>query len=540
MVWYGQSNRFFWLFWEKTLRIVRNQKASTFPLTFEGKTLFETLEERFGEDKKDFLKEMEEFVYETCRSLYESARENITPFPPTWKDLLNELPFYSTKYDSFIEEYSNAKSEVIDNYQWNLEGETKSNKKLRIETNNLSVLFLTFTKIVGYSIKDRYLLDLPPDFETDKKYDKLSTQVFQDFKKNVLKGQKVSQILHQKKRQEHLINQILGTTDLPRDWTKKLAKKADLDTLQNWKDNHSCSSSCSVPCHESSHSDYSLRHTESQEYQRIHTKLSGQVSDNELQALLDAIPNCSHSDYDTLKSEIQTLRTENTQLKEHKCDCDSKVAQKEREIIDKIITDLSLSTERERESLLEAVISEIKTKITPPQDITSLQTQLKNKETEIAELKKGNQSYLDLEKLVEQKQAENQALTTAKTELESQLNEKQKELLNQVLNQSSQVQEKTVKEEIIKVIEKSLTDQGINSQPFRKEIKAYSSLTEIEKLQGKYTHQKINDLASDKKSATYLNIGLGVLSIGSLLVLAYLLIKGTKKEMEESLRGKSD
>ena len=154
-------------------------------------------------------------------------------------------------------------------------------------------------------------------------------------------------------------------------------------------------------------------------------------------------------------------------------------------------------------------------------------------------MKKGNQSQLDLEKLIAQKQAENQELTTAKNSLESQLNDKQKGLLVQILNKSSEVKEKTIKEEIIKTIETSLTSQGIDSKVFKKEITALSSLTNIEELQGKYTGQKINELASNYKSAAYLNIGLGVLSIGSLLVLAYLLIKGFKKEMGESLKEKS-
>jgi len=183
---------------------------------------------------------------------------------------------------------------------------------------------------------------------------------------------------------------------------------------------------------------------------------------------------------------------------------------------------------------LEAVITEIKSKINPPQDnsqLNQLQTQLKNRETEISELKKGNQSQLDLEKLIVQKQVENQELTTAKSSLESQLNEKQKELLTQVLNKSTEVKEKTIKEEIIKVIETSLTSQGINSELFKKEINQLSSLTDIEKLQGKYTSQRVSNLESNYKSATYLNIGLGVLSIGSLLILAYLLIKGFKKDI---------
>lgn len=288
--------------------------------------------------------------------------------------------------------------------------------------------------------------------------------------------------------------------------------------------------SCPNPTH---HTNYNTLQTQSQEYQRIYAKLSGKVSDTELQTLLDATPTCSHSDYDTLKSERDSLKTENTQLKEHKCDCDSKVVEKEKKIINKIIADLSLSTEREGENVLEAVITEIKTKITPPSDNTQLkdlQTQLKSKEEEIKELKKGNQSQLDLEKLVEQRQAENQALTTAKNELESQLNQEQKEQLAQVLNKSGEVREKVYKEEIIKSIETSLTKQGIDSKKFRQEISALTSLNDIQQLSSKYSNQKLSELKSSERTAYALNIGLGILSLASLIALGYLLIKRFSKE----------
>ena len=188
---------------------------------------------------------------------------------------------------------------------------------------------------------------------------------------------------------------------------------------------------------------------------------------------------------------------------------------------------------------MEAVIAEIKKKIAPPQDssqLTSLQTQLKNKEAEISELKKGNKSYLDLEKLVQQKQAETQALTTAKNELENQLNEKQKELLNQVLNKSAEVKEKTIKEEIIKVIETTLTNQGADSKKFRKEITSSSSLIDIQQLSGKYSSQKLSEVESSRRSAYSLNIALGVLGLASLITLAYLLIKDLGKEVGRSLK----
>src|SRR5436190_23427655 len=120
-------------------------------------------------------------------------------------------------------------------------------------------------------------VNLPLGFEEDQEHNELHRRIFGHLKKEVLGGRKISKILHNEARREHLLNKILGTTDLPYDWTKQLVKKSDLDSeksrannLQSWKDNHFCS--------------------------------------------------CPHSDYDTLKSENQTLKTENTQLKEHKCD----------------------------------------------------------------------------------------------------------------------------------------------------------------------------------------------------------------------------
>ena len=534
-------NRPLWNFWELKLRRLKILKGSTYPLTFGGKSLEETLQKRFSGNKRQFLKEMEEFVYETCRELYATATIDIKPFPTTWKDLLKELPFDNTKYASLIEEYSEKKTMAVTNANDFAVYYNKKYEEEEIRKENGEALLGALWRTFGMG-KGELMANLPLNFESNKKYNNLERMVFIHLRNEVLGGRKISKILHNEARREQLLNKILGTTDLPYDWNKKLAKKSDLDiektranSLQNWKDNHTCS--CSVPCHTSSHADYNQKHTESQEYQRINTKLSGKVSDSELQVLLEAVPNCPHSDYDNLKSERDALKTENTQLKEHKCDCDSKVAQKEKEIINKIITDLELSTEREREreNILEAVIAEIKSKITPPSDLTQLQIQLKNKETEITALKRSNKSYLDLEKLVQQKQNENQALTTAKNELESQLNGQQKELLNQVLNKSSEVKEKVYKEEVIKSIETALTSQGIDSQSFRKEITNLSSLTDIQQLSGKYSTQRIDELKDDKKSAHSLNIILGLLSLVSLIMLAYLLIKraGEEKILKE-------
>ncbi|CAG8685960.1 9917_t:CDS:2, partial [Ambispora gerdemannii] len=112
---------------------------------------------------------------------------------------------------------------------------------------------------------------------------------------------------------------------------------------------------CAVPCHNATHNDYNTRQTESEEYRRIRTKLNNKTSDSELTNLLNAVPTCSHTDYDTIK---QALAAEQAKTKKQKetCDLEKKAAQeqKEKEIINKIITDLSLATERERENVLEA------------------------------------------------------------------------------------------------------------------------------------------------------------------------------------------
>jgi hypothetical protein len=210
----------------------------------------------------------------------------------------------------------------------------------------------------------------------------------------------------------------------------------------------------------------------SAEYTRINTKLNGKISDSELQALLDAIPTCPHTDYDTIKSERDTLQAENTQLKEHECDCESKVAEKEQQILTKIITDLSLSTERERESLLEAVITEIKGKLTPPTDnskereLAAKQSKITELETEITKLKTGKPQNEVVEKI---------------TEFSKQLN---------------------------------LSESQIS------ELKQANSYQALFTAQSKMIESKLNSEVQEKNHAQTLNYVLGAISLGSLLILA--------------------
>jgi hypothetical protein len=404
MVGYMQSNRFLYIFWSDKIREIREQKGVPYhfierigeernkdgEIIKEGKGFFEILEKRFKHTDKDWLVNLEQFVYQTCQTLYENATENITPFPTSWKGLLNELPFDNIEYDTFIEEYSKVKDGVIDNYRYNLSLEKNRIEKYRNSDGNYGFILILLVKdIIGFEVKPE---DFPPGFDADKKYDNLSKK---DFFRRIRVGlgdKTFLQILKERNLLERKLIQFFEEElYLPRDWDKQLAKKTDLDsetarannlqgqltiaqnTIANAQTNlqvadlnvlpsmggktlvqliadstahATCSGGCPNPNH---HVNYPNLQTKSGEYDRIHTKLSGKVSDPELQTLLDSLPNCPHSDYETLKSENQTLKTENTQLKGHKCDCDSKVAQKEQEIINKIITDLQLSTERERE-----------------------------------------------------------------------------------------------------------------------------------------------------------------------------------------------
>jgi hypothetical protein len=110
------------------------------------------------------------------------------------------------------------------------------------------------------------------------------------------------------------------------------------------------------------------------EYDRIHAKLSGQVSDNELDNLLTPPPPpfCSHVDYDNIKNERDTARanltTAQTNLATITSERDtaiteknnalSELSTKELSIIEKIITDCELGNNTEK--TLDKVIARIK------------------------------------------------------------------------------------------------------------------------------------------------------------------------------------
>ena len=284
-----------------------------------------------------------------------------------------------------------------------------------------------------------------------------------NYKVNTAKLQEYKDAKNELTTAGNQIRVILGlapTDFIPNDWNTKLAKKSDLDTAN-----------ATITTLTTERDGYKVK---SDQYDRIHTKLSGKVSDDELDNLLQQIPQCSHTDYDTIKQERDQLKAD-----KESHSCDTKVKAKESEIIAKIITDLGLATERERESVLEAVIDEIKTKLTPPTDNT--------KDNKISELE------------------------TKITNLQS------PKSLNDLPISSE------VKAEVIKISQ----ELGLTAQSCVK-LENATSYQELSTLQKKAFQEKLNSEVNSKKSAHYLNYGLGALTIGSLLILAYLLMKRTK------------
>jgi hypothetical protein len=146
---------------------------------------------------------------------------------------------------------------------------------------------------------------------------------------------------------------------------------------------HTCPPCALTHC-PTTHADYNTIKGESTEYQRIHTKLNGKVSDSELDNLLNQTPSCSHTDYDTIKQERDNLKQQQDNYSTEK---QQAIQDKEKEIINKIITDLGLTTQRERERTLEAVITEIKAKITPPTDTTEKDKKITELQEQITNLK---------------------------------------------------------------------------------------------------------------------------------------------------------
>jgi len=218
---------------------------------------------------------------------------------------------------------------------------------------------------------------------------------------------------------------------------------------------HTCPPCPKTHC-PNTHANYDTIKGESAEYQRIHTKLSGKVSDSELDNLLNQTPSCSHTDYDTIKQERNDLKQQKDNYSTEK---QQAIQDKEKEIINKIITDLGLTTERERERALEAVITEIKSKLTPPAC-----DKCSGKDSKISEL-----------------QEQITKLQTPKTLKDLPIS-------------------KGVKEEIIKISQ----ELGLTAQSCAKLEKA-TSYQELSSLQKQAFQERLEKETNDKNSANSLN-----------------------------------
>ena len=91
---------------------------------------------------------------------------------------------------------------------------------------------------------------------------------------------------------------------------------------------------------------------------------------------------------------------------------------------------------------------------------------------------------------------------------------------------------KGIKEEIIKISQ----ELGLTAQSCAKLEKA-TSYQELSSLQKQAFQERLEKETSDKNSANSLNWALGILTLGSLLVLAWMIMKQNKGVLPESNKG---
>jgi predicted nucleic acid-binding Zn-ribbon protein len=102
-------------------------------------------------------------------------------------------------------------------------------------------------------------------------------------------------------------------------------------------------------------------------------------------------------------------------------------------------------------------------------------------------------------------------LTQEKSQLETQIAEKDKTI--------SELQTQKPTEEIKSKVIESSKQLGLFSSEFQHKLDKVNSYQELVKLQEAEFSYCLNREISDKKSAGYLNIGLGVIAVGSLVIL---------------------
>src|ERR1043165_1991651 len=153
--------------------------------------------------------------------------------------------------------------------------------------------------------------------------------------------------------------------------------------LQNQINNHNC-----VGCHILTHADYNTCKAESEEYQRIFTKLSGKVSDSELERLLNKAGDL------TEKLKKKTINLGQEKIKTKKLTKIKKVG--------------ALLVEKLRS------------------DLTDLKSEFSVAQNEISQLKQDNQNLEESKELIKKElQTEIKELKNNQKEQEQELNKQQ-------------------------------------------------------------------------------------------------------------------
>ena len=429
------------IFWEKKIRALLVNKGLMADETVVNELAGWVLE---LSALKHTWQEIEDFAVGICLNIYGRTSDidiNNNPVPTSFAELMAGLPLNHDNLLTVQGEYEQIRHQTFLNYEADLIEVKEDLIRTRKEADFAQ-------KLLERLLKD--VLKYKPTI--DDRNDNDARLWFLHLKKNVLKNRSLGKILKELKkngkkvrRNEKWVRKTLslGVNDkLPNDWTTKLVKKSDLDTansqitalttdrdnqknradtLQTWKDSHNCSA-----------------------------------------------PSCSHTDYDTIKQERDQLKTDK---ESHNCDCDSKVRAKETQIISKIITDLGLSTERERENILEAVIAEIKTKLTPPANNTD-KNRISELEAEVISLRKPAPEVV-----------------AKMTEFSQELN--------------------------------------IANTEYQKKLSQAQDYQQLVSIQSEAFKEKLTSEIANKNSAERLNMGLGALSIGSLLLLFWMIVKKT-------------
>jgi hypothetical protein len=356
--------------------------------------------------------QINQFAIDICEDIYNKATKNVSDFPDDvdWESvvsLVEDKPSDDVeKYYDLDWKYQRHWEEITQHYFWLLDA-------------------------LGY------------------------TPVDDDFNNTTNHWENIKRLLFNNSLEEvhnDLTNFVNGISDIlenptffPTDWKDRIVRKSDLDTVIAEK---------------------AVLQVKADEYDRIHAKLSGRISDAELDNFLNPLP-CSHADYDNIKNERDMAQTDlvritgerDTAISE-KNTAIANLSAKELAIVEQIITDCELGTNTEK--TLDKVIIRIK------------------------ELIKDNDTI-----------------------------------------------NPTVKDEVIK-LSKEL-ELGDNFQQQLSNATTYSSLIDIQKQAFSSKLSESKSEISKYQSRSNWFMGLGLLSVGGLLILAYLLLKNKQQDNEEDI-----